>query len=159
MNRSMQRWTAILGAMILGVFLVSAQSCDGADALCAANCADEGVADGNASITGSVAIDSFFRSVINFRTVAIGVTADIQAELDGIQGAFGLSDADVTKSGNLGAAIKAKLEGDFKAKLTIKAQAPKCEVDAKIAASVTAECQAKAKCEADPGNANVHGLL
>jgi hypothetical protein len=154
MNRSMQTWTGLLGVMMLGVFLLSAQSCEGTDALCAANCADEGVADGNASITGSAAIDSFFRSVINFRTVAVGVTADIQAELDGIQGAFGLNDADVTKAGNLGAAIKAKLAGDFQAKLTVKAQAAKCEIDAKIAASVTAECQAKAKCDVDTGNAS-----
>ncbi len=154
MKRSMQTWTGILGALMLGVFLVSAQSCEGTDALCAADCADEGVADGNASITGSVAIDSFFGSVINFKTVALGVTADIQAELDGIQGAFGLSNADVTKAGNLGAAVKAKLAGEFAAKLTVKAQPAKCVIDAKIAASVTAECQAQAKCDVDPGNAS-----
>jgi hypothetical protein len=146
----------VLAVTVLGVGLLSTASCDEdpLETICAANCADEGVLDGNASITGSASVDSFFRSVVNFKGVAAGVNADIQAELDGIQTAFGVSNADVKAAGNLGAAIKAKIDTKYKAKLVVKAQPAKCEVNASIAAEVTAECQAKAKCEVDPGKAS-----
>jgi hypothetical protein len=163
MMRSMKTWTRVLGSAALGATLFAAASCgDGGTGsnplgdiakMCGLTCPDTGVAEGNASITGYVAVDSFFRSVVNFKNVAAGVTADIQAELDGIQGDFGLSDADVSKAGNLGAAVKAKLAGDFKAKLVVKAQPAKCEINASISAEVTAECQAKADCKVDPGKA------
>jgi hypothetical protein len=157
MKRSMNRWTRILSVTALGASLLATASCDedALDQVCDSRCADEGVEQGNASITGSAAVDSFFRSVINFKGVAVGVTADIQAELDGIQGSFGISNADLkTSNNNLAAAIKAKLDTTFKQKLVVKAQPAKCEVNASIAADVTAKCQVDAKCEVDPGEAS-----
>jgi hypothetical protein len=119
-------------------------------------CPASGVAKGNAAITGYVAVDSFFGSVVNFRNVAAGVSADVQAELDGIQTSFGVSNADLAASGGkLGAAIKAKIDTKYKAKLVIKAQPAKCEVNASFSAEATAKCQAEAKCDVKEGKASV----
>jgi hypothetical protein len=161
MNRSNEFLSQALGVGMLSVFsiaLLSTTSCDdGLDSVCPGlACADEGVAEGNASITGFASIDAFFNSVVNFKGVATGVTADINAELAGIQADFGVSPADVMAAGGkLDAAIKAKLDTTYKMKLVVKAQAPKCEIDAKFSAEVRASCQAKAGCEVDPGKASV----
>jgi hypothetical protein len=149
----------VLGVTVLTVGLLSAASCDdGAlEKVCPGlACSDEGVAEGNASVTGYFAIDTFFKSVLNFKGVATGVTADINAEMAGIQTDFGISDADLKASGGkLDAAIKAKLTGTFKQKLVIKAQPAKCEINAKFTAEASASCQAKADCDIDPGKASV----
>ena len=149
----------VLGIAVLGVGMLSASSCDDEnnplDTICDARCPDEGVLDGNASVTGSGSVDAFFRSVVNFKSVAAGVNADIQAQLDGIQTDFGISNKNLADAkGDLGAAIKAKIDTQYKAKLVVKAQPAKCEVSASIAAEVTAECQAKANCDVDPGKAS-----
>src|SRR5262249_31833863 len=99
---------------------------------------------------------AFFTSVVNFKGVATGVTADIKAELAGIQADFGVSPADVMAAGGkVDAAIKAKIDTTYKMKLVVKAQAPKCEIDAKFSADVRAECQVKGGCDVDPGKASV----
>jgi hypothetical protein len=164
MKRNMNTWTHVLSATMLGATLFAAASCgDGGDSpldgiakQCGLSCPDTGVAEGNASITGFSSIDVFFNSVVNFRGVATGVSADINAELAGIQADFGISDADMKASGDkLDAALKAKLDTTYKMKLVVKAQPAKCEIDAKFSAEVRANCQAKAGCEVDPGKATV----
>src|SRR5689334_13017287 len=83
----------------LGVGLMASAACgeDGGglkDAVCGDyECADKGVAEGNASISGLPSLDAFFGSVVNFGKVGSSVTADIKAELDAIQVAFGISNA------------------------------------------------------------------
>ncbi|MDB4975378.1 MAG: uncharacterized protein JWN48_3719 [Myxococcaceae bacterium] len=124
---------------------------------CGLSCpaAGKGVAYGNASISGYAPIDGFFRSVINYNTVAAGVSADIDGELAGIQSLFQVSATQLKASGgDLGAAIKAKLAADFKASVVVNAQPAQCSVDAKVAASVSAKCQAEANCTIDPGMAS-----
>jgi hypothetical protein len=152
----------VLGVTVLTVGLLSMASCDEnaknpLETVCPGlACSDDGVLEGNASITGFSSIDTFFQSVVNFRGVATGVTADINAELAGIQADFGISDADLKASGGkLDAAIKAKLTSTYKMKLVVKAQPAKCEIDAKFSAEVRANCQAKAGCDVDPGKASV----
>jgi hypothetical protein len=143
----------IFGTGALLASLVGAQGCDEAAKACGLTCPDTGVLEGNASITGFGGIDAFFQSVVSFRNVAAGVTADIQAELDGIQGAFGISNADLTAAGGkLGAAIKAKLGT---VKLKVDAQPAKCEVDASLTIEAKAECSVKAGCTVDKGELSV----
>lgn len=162
MMRRKQGLEHVVSIVALSVGLLGlTSSCDDenpAGGLCTAleACPAQGVAKGNAAITGYVAIDSFFGSVVNFKNVAAGVSADVQTELDGIQESFGVSNADLKASGGkLGAAIKAKIDAKYKAKLVIKAQPAKCEVNAKFSAEVTAKCQAEAKCDVDPGKASL----
>lgn len=164
MKRRKEFLGQVLGVSLVSVALLSTVSCDDENnpvsqvaKQCGLTCADQGVADGNASITGYASIDAFFNSVINFRAVATGVTADINAELAGIQTDFGISDADLKASGGkLDAALKAKLDATYKMKLVVKAQAPKCEIDAKFSAEVRAKCQAQADCDVDPAKASVN---
>jgi hypothetical protein len=150
----------VLGVTVLTVGLLATASCEDennplAEACPGLACSDKGIAEGNVSITGYGAIDSFFSSVVNFKNVAAGVSADVQSELDGIQTGFGISNADLAASGGkLGAAIKAKIDTKYKAKLVVKAQPARCEVNASIAAEVTAECQAKADCKVTEGKAS-----
>jgi hypothetical protein len=116
--------------------------------------AGKGVLYGTSSISGYAPIDGFFRSVVNYNTVATGVSAEIDAELNGIQSLFGVADTEITAAGSLGAAITAKLAGPtLKASVVVNAQPARCSVDAHIAAEVTAKCQAQANCAVDPGKA------
>jgi hypothetical protein len=147
---------AALGATLMGFAGCGANDvCDAADAA-QVECSTKGVVDGNFAISGNVAIDSFFKSVVNFGNTASAVSADIKAEVDGIRLAFGVSDADLkAASGDVGAAVKAKLDAQFKAKIAVDYQAPKCEVDAQVTAQATLDCQASANCDVKGGKAEV----
>lgn len=159
MKLSMKQLGGILGAAALsigGLGLLGTSGCDEAAKQCGLTCPETGIAEGNFAISGNVAIDSFFKSVVNFKTVAGGVAADLRAELDGIRLAFGISDADLANvDGDIGAAIDAKLSGEFKAKLKVDAQPAECKVDAQLAVSATVDCQASAGCDVSGGKASV----
>ncbi|MET0287964.1 MAG: hypothetical protein ABW352_25970, partial [Polyangiales bacterium] len=113
--------------------------------------AGQGVAFGNASVSGYGPIDSFFRSVVNYNTTAVGAAAQIDLELQGVQGLFGITDTELSGK-TLGAAIKAKIEAQ--ADIVVKTTPAQCKVDAKVAAEVSAKCQAQAKCNINPGMAS-----
>jgi hypothetical protein len=151
---------------VLGVGLLSTASCDedggGLLRLTSRNasrhlsCPEKGVREGNASITGFIAIDSFFKSVVNYKSVAAGVTADIKAELAGIQTDFGISDADLKASGGkLDAALKAKLDSTYKMKLVVKAQPAKCTVDAKFTGRRERQVPGRSQVRHRPGKAKL----
>lgn len=151
----------VLGASVLTIAALSTTSCEeetlkNIAEQCGFACPDpgQGVAAGNASITGYAAIDGFFRAAINYEAVAAGVSAELDSELAGIQSLFGITNAELAASTTLGAAITAKLQSQYKATLVVKAQPAKCSVDAKIAASATAKCQAEANCQVTPGQAS-----
>jgi hypothetical protein len=154
MKGSISKLSRVLGAAALGGVLLASAGCeDAAEGICPGlACSDTGIAEGNASISGFAAIDTFFQSVVNFKTVANGVAADIQAELDGIRTSFAISNMDLEAAdGKLGAAIRTKLQAWGQAKLVVDAQPAKCEIDAHISAQATVDCQAKANCEVDEG--------
>jgi hypothetical protein len=160
MKLSTKHLGGILGAAVFavgGVTLFGAQGCgdNPTEGLteCIPSCPTDGVAKGNFAITGDVAIDGFFKSVVNFKNVASGVAADIRAEIKGIQLDFGISDAELKAAGNIGAALKAKLNA--KATLKVDAQPAKCEVDAQLSVQASAQCEANARCTVDPGKATV----
>jgi hypothetical protein len=113
---------------------------------CGLVCADKGIVDGNASISGVASVDSFFQAVLDFQAKANNVSAGIDAQLAAIKGDFGI-DANTSVEAGLSAAIDANVEGE----LTVDAEPAKCQVDAE------ATIQAQAKCDVDvkPGMASV----
>src|SRR5689334_2197193 len=92
---------AVMGAM-------STQACGKDGALpgggalleqCGLVCAEEGIAEGNASISGIPNIDAFFSSVVNFNVKANGISANIEAELAKIRASVGAeTNADIKAS-------------------------------------------------------------
>lgn len=156
MNASNKKLGYFAGAtaLILGLGMLSTSSgCDEAAKQCGLECPDKGVAEGNASISGFIAVDAFFKSVVNFKTVATGIAGDIKTELDGIQASFGISDAELTAAGNIGAAVKAKISGQVTIK--VDAQPAKCEIDASFSAQASVDCQVEAGCTGTPPEASV----
>lgn len=152
----------ILGAAVFaigGLSLLATPGCDDNPITKACNleCPEKGIAEGNFAISGNAAIDGFFKSVVSFKGVASGVSAEIKAELDGIRLAFGVSDADLANvQGDIGAAIDAKLQANFKASIKVDAQPAKCEIDAQVTAQASLDCQANLpECHVEPGMASV----
>lgn len=119
---------------------------------CGLTCPAEGVAEGNASISGVASVDAFFGAVTTFDAKANLVAGNIQAELDAIAVSLdlepGAASADIT------AAIKAKIKANVQGDLKVKAEPAKCEVSASATVEATAKCDASvepgmvsAKCE------------
>lgn len=149
----------ILSAAVLtvgGLSLLAAPGCEDVGEACGFNC-EEGVAQGNFSITGLKSVDSFFKATVDFKTQADVLAGGIDAELKGLQADFGITDAELSGAGGLGGAIKAKFTASAKATVKVKAQPAKCEVDAHASFEASASCKAEANCTADvnctPGTA------
>lgn len=175
MNGRTTKLGGVFGVTLLALGALSATGCPGDDngdsdggglpgfgnklaEQCGLTCPKDGqgVLYGNASITGYAPIDGFFRSVVNYGTVSAGVSAEIDAELAGIQSLFEISPAELTASGNLGAAITAKLAGTYKASVVVNTTPAKCSVDAGLTVKATVDCQAQAGCEVDRGKLAVN---
>ena len=117
-----------------------------AAAACGLACPKAGIAEGNASISGVVSVDSFFQSVLNFQAKADNVSAGIQAQLAAIRTDFGI-EAGTKLDAGLKASFEANVDGDFE----VVAEPAKCEVDAKATLEATARCDASV----DPGKVDV----
>jgi hypothetical protein len=113
----------------------------------------EGIADGNASISGVTEVDSFFAATLNFSSVAGGVSGGIQAQLDAIKADFGID-------GDLAAGLKAQFAANLDGSLDIEYEPAQCVVDAHATFEASALCDAtvaggkatvdcKGTCEAD----------
>jgi hypothetical protein len=61
--------------------------------VCDVGCSQEGIAQGNASITGVKSLDGFFESVIRFDAKAGQISASIDAELRALAADFGVDQA------------------------------------------------------------------
>jgi hypothetical protein len=116
--------------------------------MCGFGCPDEGIAEGNASISGVASVDGFFSSVINFQSKALTVSGSIDAELQAIRADFGIA-ADANFETALQAQIDANLEAE--GGLEINVEPARCAVDAQV----TLEAQAKCDASIDPGTATV----
>lgn len=130
----------------------------GAETVCPGlACASTGLAEGNASISGVAAIDGFFGSVVKFQSVADNVSGSLAADLADIQAGFGITDADLTASGSLGAAIKGKLDASLEGGLQVVAEPARCAVDARLTVDAQAQCEVEAGCTAmaTPGSVEV----
>lgn len=144
--------------LLCGFGIASLQGCDDGGGLgglakqCGLVCPDEGLADGNASISGVASIDGFFSAVLEVRGAAATISGSIRAELEGMASFFGIegyADMDLPA---LTAAVKGEIEGQLSVAveggLTINYDPPKCEADLEVTAKAAAECDV----EADPGS-------
>lgn len=153
----------IAGGLVAGMAMTAVQGCDDG-ALgnlaeqCGLVCAAEGVADGNASISGIASIDAFFGAVVTFSKAAIDVSAGIDAELRAIAVSLGLEAG--ASSAEIKAAIQGKIKGAVSGGLKINYAPPACAVSAKATVEATAKCdvtvepgmvevECKGSCEAD----------
>jgi len=109
-------------------------------------CEANGIAEGNAAISGVASVDAFFGSVISFQAKADNVSVAINAELNAIKGDFGI-DADTELAAGLQASIMANVEGS----LNVEAEPARCAADV----SATLEAQARCDAEFEPGSATV----
>jgi hypothetical protein len=152
MNWKLRGLTCLSGAALAaGLFGSGCSAAEAAAEQCGFVCPaeGEGVAAGNASISGVVSVDAFFGSVVRFDAEAKAITEGIQAELDAIAESVGVAKG--SGAAAIKAGIEAQLEGKIDGSLTIKAAPPKCEVSARA----TLEAQAKCDASIDPGSASV----
>jgi hypothetical protein len=180
-QKKIQKAVVVVLTVILAGFLSGGACDDGPGGKLIEQCglacpaASEGLAAGNASITGVASIDGFFGSVVNFNTKATKVSADIDAALKAIYGSVGLdvagkAGADLDMSADFQAALAAKFYLDASAGAAIKIdyEPAKCEVSAKASIDATAKCDATVEpgsvsascsgsCEVDPGSIEVSG--
>jgi len=141
----------IAGGLVAGIAVTAVQGCDAGDIAeqCGLVCAAEGVAEGNASISGVASVDAFFGAVVTFSNAAASVSAGIDAELRGIAVSLGLEPG--AASADIKAAIQAKIKGAVSGGLKVNYAAPRCD----ISASATVEATAKCDATVEPGMVNV----
>ena len=121
---------------------------DGGD-ICGLGCPDEGLADGNASISGIASVDAFFAAVVGFDKAALEVKAGVDAELRAIAVSLDLDAG--AGAADIRAALTARFEDRIEGGLKVKYAPPRCTVDAKVAIDASAKCDA----EIDPGMVSV----
>ena len=149
---SRHTYSSFLVALTIGALAVTAQGCEEANQAaeaCKLTCAAEGIAEGNASISGLASVDSFFSAVVNFGKAALEVQAGVDAELRGIAVSLGLEGG--ATAAEIRGALSAKLEGAIDGGLKIEYAPPRCTVAASVAVDAAAKCDA----EVDPGMATV----
>ncbi|HMI94310.1 MAG TPA: hypothetical protein VK509_23220 [Polyangiales bacterium] len=154
MNRTTIAWTA-------GLWLLSTTQlgCEQVKDACDIGCSEQGIAQGNASITGVKSLDGFFAAVIRFDQKAAQLSAGIDAELSALAGDFGIDPAVLQGSfnGDVGAALRAQFDANLAAGVKVHAEPPRCDLDARAELSASAECQVEAGCDVavDPGTATL----
>ena len=142
--------------LLAGLSLSTLQACDligdgeGAGIPgCDLSCPAEGIAEGNAALTGIASVDAFFGAVIDVNAAANNISSSLRAELDAI--ALSL-DLEPGASGvEIRDALQLKLDTALEAGLTITYAPPRCEASVDVAVSAAAECDAMV----DPGSATV----
>jgi hypothetical protein len=107
-------------------------------------CTGDGIAEGNASISGVASVDAFFQSVINFQARAGMVTSGIDAEIRAIGAAFNIE-------GDVAAGLQTKIDANLEGGLEIVAEPARCQVDAQASVQAAASCEGKV----DPGSVEV----
>lgn len=144
----------VLG-LATGSGLATLQGCEDPTGVCDLSCPAEGVADGNASISGIASFDAFFGAVISLRDASANVNADMRAELEGLAAALEIEGAAEMSMDELSAAVAAalqlKLDGYVEGGLTLSYQPPRCDVNLEVVANAAAECDV----EATPGEVKV----
>ena len=106
---------------------------------CDFRCPERGVADGNASISGTPSVDGLFASIIRFQTAADTISAGIRTELDAIGASVGARAGD-------DADLKEKLDAFLSSKVTdfkVHYQSVRCTLSARALLAAEAKCDAK----------------
>jgi hypothetical protein len=152
MNMNNNRLFALAGlGLLAGFSLTTLQGCDQVADVCDLSCPDEGVLEGNASITGIASIDAFFGAVVDVNAAALSISGSLRSELDAIALSVGLEPG--AAGADIAAAVEAKLALyiDVDAGLKVDFQPPRCEASVEVAVAAAAECDV----EVDPGMATV----
>jgi hypothetical protein len=103
---------------------------------CDFRCPERGVADGNASISGTPSVDGFFASIIRFQTAADTISAGIRTELDAIGASVGArAGDDLDLKDKLDAFLSAKVTG-----LKVHYQPVRCTLSARAMLAAEAKC-------------------
>ncbi len=165
MQRTNQSFTSLVTlGLAAGFATASVQGCDDNGVVgnlaeqCGLTCPDEGIAEGNASISGVASVDAFFSAVIGVRDAAANLEANVRAELLGlaalleVDGAADLSTADL--AAQVRANLEAKIQANVEGSLTVNYEPAKCEASVEVTAKAAAECDVmvdpgsvEAKCE------------
>lgn len=116
---------------------------------CNLNCAAEGVAEGNAAISGIQSVDAFFGAVIKFKAAADLMTQNVADAKARLALSVGLPAA--ASDAELKAALQQKIDANVKGGLKIRYKQPECRASVKATVEATARCDA----EFDPGKAEV----
>ena len=157
MEKATVAWTT--GWLVLSALSASLLGCEQVQDACDIGCGDEGVLEGNASITGVKSLDGFFAAVIRFDQKAAQVSGRIDGELRALAADFGVDAAMLQArfQGDVAAALRAQFEANFAGEVTVRAEPPRCDVDARAELSASAECQVEAGCDVDvdPGKATL----
>lgn len=115
---------------------------------CGLSCPAEGIAAGNASISGVVSIDAFFSAVIVVRDASTVTSASMRAEFEGIAASLEIQGYDDMELDDLGAAIVVGLESKFddylQDGLEIVFEPSKCEANVELAIQSGTECDPEA---------------
>ena len=148
------RITSAVGlGLLTGISFSALQGCDPADGGgipgCDISCPVEGVAEGNAAISGIAEVDAFFGAVVDVSAAANGISSSLQAELDAIALSVGLQPG--AAAADIRGEIEAKLGAAIDGGLKIEFQPPRCEASVEVAVAAAAACDA----EVDPGSATV----
>jgi hypothetical protein len=119
---------------------------------CGLVCPEEGIAEGNASISGIVSVDAFFSAVLDVRDAAFVVSGTVRAELEGMAASLGIEgyadmDFDALSAAVVGE-LQAKFETTLDGGLKINFEPAKCQASVEVAVEAAAECDV----EVDPGS-------
>lgn len=149
MNMNTHRLFALAGlGLLVGASLTTLQACDPGD-VCDLSCPDEGVLEGNASITGIAGIDAFFGAVVDVNAAALSISGSLRSELDGIALSVGLEPG--AAGADIAAAVEAKLALAVDGGIKVAFQPPRCEASVEVAVAAAAECDVTV----EPGSATV----
>ena len=139
--------------VLAGASMSALQGCDPDDSGgipgCDLSCPDEGILEGNASITGIAQVDAFFGAVVDVSAAANGISGTLRGELDAIALSVDLQPG--ATGAEIAAGIQGKLDAAIEGSLKISYAEPKCEASVDVAVSAAAECDASV----DPGSASV----
>lgn len=145
----MRNWMQLGPISLLAAsgLLFSLPGCEEIKEQCNLECAEEGIVEGNASISGVARVDAFFGAVVNFTGTANRVSGNIEAQLNRIRASLGL-EVNATP-----AQIVARIESRYRLEGGVRVvyREPRCAVDAQA----TLQAQARCDVQVDPGTASV----
>jgi modification target Cys-rich repeat protein len=154
--RSSLRFTALPLVLAAVSAPIAWAGCDGEDSVlgdlaaqCGLTCPEQGIIEGNASISGIVSIDAFFGAVVDFTGAAKTVTASVRTQLDALALSVGLEAG--ASAADIRAAVAAKITANVEGGLVVKAQPPRCEANLDVTVDAAAACDV----QADPGSIQV----
>lgn len=134
---------------MLGAGLLSCNQMSKMGDACGLTCAAQGVAEGNAAISGIQSLDAFFGAVISFKSAAELMASNVADAKARLALSVGLPAS--ASDAELKAALQAKIDANAQGGMTIRYKQPECKASVKATIDATARCDA----EFDPGKAEV----